>query len=300
MSTSTPSVRTAGRSDLPNLAVLGLGLGYSLSHYLQSLGHRVTGVDIDERAFETPRLDKEMVDWIAAHQGEYPTPEFTVEYSRVREADYILVFVATPLREGRLSLDYVRASMKSAIAANPGATYLVMSTLPIGGMAELHSTFPAQRMFYTPPMVKKHQFLSTYINPPSHWQLVGHQGDEPQDVIELYKSWQGPVRKIISVREDIAELAKLSTNMMMTTKIVMANAIRDWIGDEGSARAVCEIVGLDPRVGSACFVPGGPAAGPCFPRDVTELQLATPPDSDLHRLLVIINDVNHTSENLPP
>lgn len=284
------------------LAVVGLGLGFHLSWYLASKGHEVHGVDVREEAFVNrtvdPRLDNA---WKG--QGTPPpvhlSPAFSTDFANVAGCSFIFIFVSTPFdREAeRLSIRNVLDAIASASAVNPDATYLVLSTLPVGGMARIRERFPTLRMFYCPPMVKKADFLSTFVNPPSGWQLIGTDDTDhfPLDVLELYLSLlDDGVERL--VRPDcVVEAAKLCTNLLLSTKVILANAIAEWLGDPEVAREVCAIVEKDPRVGKGYMTPGGPAAGPCFPRDLIELESASG-GADLAEILAVLNRVNRTRE----
>ena len=295
------------------LAVVGLGLGFHLSWYLALKGHDVHGVDLREEAFVGRTVDPRL-DNVWKEQGTPPpvhiSPAFSTHFEYIAGCEYVFIFVSTPFdRETeRLSIRNVLDAIASASAANPSATYLILSTLPVGGMAEVRARFPDLRMFYCPPMVKKADFLATFKNPPSGWQLIGRTGADifPHDVMDLYVGLlDDPVR--ILVHEDrVVEAAKLCTNLLLATKIILANAIGEWLGDPEVAREVCAIVEKDPRVGKGYLAPGGPAAGPCFPRDLIELESAsrsplpglpsTEGSVSLFKILAVLNRVNHTWE----
>jgi len=222
---------------------------------------------------------------------------FTNNHAMLEDRDYIIIFVATPLINRRLSMKFVLSALETCVRNNPKATYLIFSTMPVGGMETIHNAFPKIRAFYTPPMVKAGHFLSTFKSPPGGIQPIGFKDATPTDVTDLYRIWLEPHVLITPSSERIVEVAKLAINMMLSIKIVSANAIASWLKDEKLAKQVCNIVNTDPRVGIEYFTPGGPAAGPCFPRDLTELEQASK-GTDLEKLLKIINELNKTDELL--
>lgn len=272
------------------VGIVGLGLGYSLSHYLSNIGHLVVGVDIDPGSIRRPRVDAEMKSWLADNKS---TPRLGTDFGSLSDSDYIFIFVSTPLDQGRMSVRNVMAAVGSAIEANPGAEYAILSTLPIGGMKAIHGRFPELKICYTPPMVKKHKFQSTFYSPPSGWQLFG--GRASRRLRAIFRGAQAPATRQILATEDVVEAAKLCTNLMLANKIVIANAIGSWLGLV-NGKAVCEIVGTDPRVGAGYFTPGGPASGPCLPRDLTEIQAAS--DDGLSDLVAVLNRLNGTANLL--
>ena len=177
-----------------------------------------------------------------------------------------------------------------------------MSTLPVGEMRHIHDIFSDIRLFYCPPMVRQGNFLSTFTNPPSGQQLIGYNhksdfdSDVNSDIIDLYKFWLNKeVAYINVVPENVAEIAKLCINMMLSTKIIIANSIAKWVDNKLNADLICQIVNHDPRIGTGYFTPGGPAAGRCLPRDIIELENAAA-DTDLSKLLKVLNEINKTGD----
>ena len=264
------------------IGVIGLGLGYSLAKYLASFEHDIVGVDLDAKSFEHPRMDANMREWILAH--DFPVT-FTTDFSKLKDREIIMLFVSTPLEDGRISIRNVLVALSESLAINPDAHYAILSTLPIGAMTSISGFFPEATICYVPPMVKKHDFLSTFIHPPSGFQMFG--GLPTLRLRKLYASIQ-KANQIIAPAQTV-EAAKLSINLMLATKVIMANAIGDSFGEE-----VCEIVSQDPRIGKGYFKPGGPASGPCLPRDLMELEAST--SGNLREMIKLFNRVNKTEE----
>lgn len=283
------------------VGVVGLGLGYSLAYYLETKGHEVWGVDIREEAYTNPRLDPTMRKFVKDYHG-LARPRFSTDFRTIQGCVFVLIFVSTPFdfATGRLSMMNVLEAVNAARLVNPDATYLVLSTLPIGGFDELRRAFPKLRMFYCPPMVKKADFLNTFRRPPSGWQLIGVPEEIRKEIREeavgdVLRFYAGLVEGTLLVRPyRVVEAAKLCTNLLLSAKIILANAIGDWIADPDRAREVCEIVGADPRVGEGYFTPFiSKAAGPCFPRDLEELYTVS--SGHLEQILTVLNAVNGTA-----
>lgn len=213
---------------------------------------------------------------------------FSRDFQALADRELVLVFVSTPFDGARLDDGNVVFALADSARANPRAEHSVLSTLPLGAMQALRKHFPELHLSYSPPMIKKHRFLSTFTSPPSGWQLFT-EGASPQ-LRGLYASMQPGVRQIVAP-DDVVEAAKMCTNMMLATKVIMANAIGAWLGEKVAA-AVCEIVGTDPRLGDGYFAPGGPAAGPCLPRDMLELEAVS--EGSLRDVLKALNVANGT------
>lgn len=251
-------------------------------------GHDVVGIDIDEGAWLSPRVDDEMADWLVTHNRGVV---FSTSYKALRDRELILIFVSTPFRNGRLDDSNVIDALAASAMENSDAEYSILSTLPVGSMKVLRQHFPELKLSYSPPMIKKHRFLSTFVKPPSGWQLFTKGASD--DLRNLYASMQPGVRQIVAP-DEVVEAAKLCTNMMLATKVIMANSIADWLGYE-TGKAVCEIVSADPRIGEGYFAPGGKASGPCLPRDLLELEEVTP-EGHLKSIVQALNAVNRTEE----
>ena len=261
------------------LGVIGLGLGYSFAKYLAMEGHDVVGVDTDMSAFQSPRVDTEMKQILELND---PMVKFSDGYWLLKDSEIVFVFVSTPFREGRISPKNVFTALAASRDVNKNAEYVILSTLPVGTMKEVHSRFADARIVYAPPMVKKHKFLSTFIDPPSSFQMFG--GDPSDELLHLYHSIQNAEQ--IIAPDEVVERAKLSVNLMLAIKIIIANAIGD--------SRVCAIVEKDPRVGKGYFTPGGAASGPCLPRDLLELEATT--DGSLKKIVQTLNEVNGSND----
>src|SRR4029078_6116856 len=66
-----------------------------------------------------------------------------------------------------------------------------------------------------------------------------------------------------------AELAKISLNAFVTTKITFANMLADVCSrmPHGDVDVVTDAIGLDSRIGRKYLTGGLGFGGPCFPRD---------------------------------
>lgn len=281
---------------MKTVAILGCGMGYPLAAYLSHLGHPVVGIDIDENAIKNPRIDDNSKAWIKANCTSPPFPRFTTSYSEITNAEYILVFVSTPVSGRRLSNKNVFAAIDTARRHNEKATFLIMSTLHMGAMKTLKMLYPKLRIFYTPITVRHHDFIRTFITPPADFQMIGANGEAEtaKDVVALYQSWLAPNTPIVVKSADVVELAKLLDNFYLSAKIITSNAVGEWV-ERGLAEQALDLVQLDPRIGRGYLKPGiGPAGPPCFPRDLIELEAVA--TGDFKSILRVLNATNRTNE----
>lgn len=279
------------------IGIVGLGLGYSLAHYLAYKDYDIVGVDIRRESWEKPRIDARMKSFLDANSDMYNPPVFTTDFDELSDREQIMIFVSTPFDRvrNRLSIRNVVSALDSSIKINRNAIYQILSTLPVGGWNFLRNF--SVEMYYTPPMVKREDFIGTFKNPPGGVQMIGYEesGKRLTQLIKFYKDRHllDMSVKIVQERAQIIEKAKLLINVMLSARIITANAIRDWVDDEMDADSICNVVASDRRIGDAYFTPGGPAAGPCFPRDLLELESAST-NTDLEKFLKVINSINGT------
>ncbi len=101
--------------------------------------------------------------------------------------------------------------------------------------------------------------------------LIGEGSSVAGDLLEdIYTRVAKRTRpKVCRMSAESAEIAKLSINCFVTTKISFANMIGD-IADRSAGadkNDILKCVGADSRIGDKYLKPGYGYGGPCFPRD---------------------------------
>lgn len=256
------------------ITVLGCGLGYSLSCVLGAHGHDVVGIDINPKALENPRLDEGMKQYVKQHEKKLlKNVRFVTNYSFIKDRDLIFIFVATPLKDGRLSTEYVEDAIESSLEHNSHARFVLLSTMPIGGCDRIFNLFPElkEKLNYVPPQVRQGFFYETFTKPPTDWQMVSNNADYSK-ILKIYKPILYPGVRFIVTGYRTVETAKLVVNAFLANRIVLANVVDEWLQQRGvDSKEVMEIVGEDPRIGNQYITPGGAVGGACLPRDMIEL-----------------------------
>lgn len=267
-----------------NIVVVGLGrLGLPLAA-LHAKKHRVYGIDINPESVKAindgrslirePNLApllKKVVDAgkLTAH----------TDYSLVTGTDISLVIVPTPsLENGAFTSKHVLkavAQIGKAIADQPNRHVVVICSTVMPGECEnsiwdaleVHSRKTIGEdvgLVFSPEFVALGSVLHDMENPA--FSLIGESDDLSGKVYEKLVPKGKPVRHMSLTS---AEVAKLSLNAYVTMKISFANTLGEVCENipGADAHAITAAIGLDPRIGSAYFTPGGPSSGPCFPRD---------------------------------
>ena len=285
-------------SQVKRIAVLGLGLGYSLSVLLAERGFHVLGIDIDPQRVTKPPNPRDVTQMMTPQIEK--RIKLTSGYDEIHTADVVMVFVATPLVDGRLSTEYVESAIQSTLdGGNQAAPILVLSTLPVGGTQRILSRFPeiGSRYIYSPPWVQQGRFIKTFLRP--RYLFFGAYGQHWRKAHELYSLLGVKAERFWIEDPETVEMAKLTANAFFSMKIMFANALDSSIWSNPNhphSHRVFQMIGNHQDISPIFFMPGEPFGGPCFPRDVEELRNALDP-SPFSELMCFIQELNEKRRN---
>ena len=270
------------------ISVIGLGkLGSPLAAVFASKGHAVIGVD----------LNPDFVDKINAGIAPVPEPSLqelistnrsrlraTLHYTEaVLESDVTFVIVPTPSgSDGLFSNKYlVKAVETIGLAlAQKNSYHLVVITSTVtpgstdGEIKEILEASSGRTvgdnlgLCYNPEFIALGSVVKNMLYP--DMILIGESDKKAGDLLEEIYSTScensPPVRRMNLVN---AEIAKISINTFVTTKISYANMLSDICGrlPGGDVNVVTDAIGLDSRIGSKYLKAAVAFGGPCFPRD---------------------------------
>lgn len=270
------------------VSVFGLGkLGASMAAAMASRGLHVIGHDHHPKilaAFEkgeTPVIESGLQELITANQQRLQAAASPSD--AVHGSEFTFVVVPTPSEDtGAFSLEYVLnafTTIGTALATKPDFHHVVLCSTVLPG-AMRNTLIPALEeasgkrcghdftASYNPEFIALGSVIHDYLNP--EFTLVGEHDPAGGDALEKLLSsivFNNAPCKRLSI--DNAEIAKISLNAYVTTKIAFANMIADFCEKTpgGDARTVCHVLGSDTRIGGKYFRGGMPFGGPCFPRD---------------------------------
>lgn len=271
-----------------NYSVVGLGkLGASMAAAIAKRGFDVIGVDVNHRAVEllnaghAPVQETDLEQTVAANKSRLRA---TLSHREaILGSDLTFVIVPTPSDErGAFSLQYAtwafreigralkeKSSYHNVVLTStvlPGATrYGLMPIL------ERESGKVCGRDFglcYSPEFIALGSILHDFLNP--DFTLIGEVDDRAgSQLAEAYRQIMenNPPAKRMSLEN--AELAKISVNTFVTTKISFANMLRDLCEriPGGDVDVVTDALGADRRIGHKYLKGAIGYGGPCFPRD---------------------------------
>jgi UDPglucose 6-dehydrogenase len=262
-------------------------LGASMMAGMASRGHEVVGVDVNDAAVD------------AVNHGRAPVQETGLDEmiganrSRIRatldHADAILnseisfVIVPTPSDErGAFSLQYAAYAFREigqALARKPGYHTVVLTSTVLPGSSR-YGLIPILEQFsgkrcgegfgfcYSPEFVALGSVIRDFLNP--DFLLIGEYDRRSGEHVEsCYRDIVVNRASVARMSLENAELAKISVNAFVTTKITFANMLAEICErmPGGDVDVVSNALGMDSRIGRKYLTGGLGYGGPCFPRD---------------------------------
>jgi nucleotide sugar dehydrogenase len=270
------------------LSVFGLGkIGSPLAAVFASKGHDVIGFDVAAECVrmlasgKAPLQEPHLQELIDVSKGRLSA---TACYEHaVLNSDVSFVVVPAPSGEnGMFTNKNVIAAAEEvgkALRKKPGyhVVNIVTTVMPGSTDGEIREAIEKHSgrrvgdglgLCYSPEFVALGSVVQNILNP--DFILLGASDSKAGDVVEnLYRSVcdnNPPIRRMNLIN---AEIAKLSLNTYLTTKISYANMLADICERLPGADVdvVTSAIGLDTRIGSKYLKGGVSFGGPCFPRD---------------------------------
>jgi UDPglucose 6-dehydrogenase len=272
----------------PVLSVIGLGkLGAPMAACFAAKGFDVVGADVNEayvHALENgrpPVFEPNLAEMIAVGRNRLHATTATAE--AVRGTDVTFVVVATPTGDdGGFSLRYVLPACEQigrAIAAKDTYHLVVITSTVMPGStgAEIRAALEAASgkrcggdfgLCYSPEFIALGSVVRDFLNP--DFLLIGESDERAGEMLaSIYRETCDTEPPIARMNWVNAELAKISVNTFVTTKIAFANMLARMCErlPDADVDVVTSALGLDTRIGARYLKGAISYGGPCFPRD---------------------------------
>jgi UDPglucose 6-dehydrogenase len=264
-----------------DVAVVGAGyVGLVTGACLASLGHSVTGVEIDPHRLASlqrgePPVREPGLDELVESALQARRLRFTSDYSDAASTSrFAFIAVNTPPGPGgEADTSFVFSAVDSIIQhAPPGLIIVVKSTVPIGTGDEVARLAARSgkgiETVSNPEFLRQGSAVQDFLHPDRI--VIGASSKEAAaEVAALYEELDAPILKC---SRPSAELAKYAANALLATRISFMNEI-SIISEsvEADMDEVQQIVGADRRIGSSFLSAGLGWGGSCFPKDVLAL-----------------------------
>lgn len=259
-----------------NISIIGVGkLGLCFGLNLATAGYDIIGVDINEKYVEelnnkTYNSDEPQVNELLKNCNNIV---FTTDLGKALENNVLFVIVNTPsTAEWKYDHKIIDGIVEKIIAFGPAKTrkdLIISSTTFPGYCAELQAKLENfnYQVSYNPEFIAQGTIIHDQLY--ADTVLIGEADKLAGDTIEaIYKKlcFSNPVLNRMSPLE--AELAKISVNCFLTTKISFANMVGDIAVRMGAnPDVILSAIGSDGRIGGKYLRYGFGFGGPCFPRD---------------------------------
>lgn len=178
-------------------------------------------------------------------------------------------FIAVPVNDDILGTSLLRHVALSVSEHAPSNCVLVIkSTVPPGTCASIDGTLRCGIPIVANPEFMRQGFgLEDFLSP---WRIAVGVDDEYASGImrAVYKPWIERGVTYIECGRAAAEIAKLASNAMLSSRVALINETSDLcetIG--GNIDEVAKILSADTRIGKHFLHPGAGFGGACLPKD---------------------------------
>lgn len=269
------------------ISIVGMGrVGLVTGVSLASLGHDVTGIDTNLGTVEMLRQGRcpfyePGLQELLAEQVTAGRIRFTSSVGEALPgAKVIFICVGRPAAaNGDLSMTSVEAvAADVARHASHDVIVVVKSTVPPGTCERVERTIDLERpelrfhVVSNPDFLRGGSALQDALHPDRI--VVGASDDAAFRLVRrVYRDILQAGCVLIETDRRTAELAKLASNSFLATKVSFANALATLCDlADADVEGVGEIMGADPRIGSAFLQAGIGYGGDSLPRDTASLQ----------------------------
>lgn len=267
-------------SAAPGMRVTVIGLGYvglTTAVGLATLGHQVTGVDVDRdrvATIESGRVPMHEPGLQAGLDRYGPAITFTTALDEALELrpEIVMIAVQTPGETGTAFVE--EAARETGRRLRADATVVLRSTVPLGTARRVAAIVEEERgtpahVASNPEFLVEGKAYEAFMNPDRI--VIGVEDEDTAALMRrLYAAIDAPL-----IMTDIAtaELAKYAANAYLATQISFINEMADLAAAAGADIAdVSHIIKLDKRVGDRAYLNAGIGfGGSCLPKDLRAL-----------------------------